>query len=166
MGSITLRSCVVIATLVIAVTGAAADRPSRIEPAPAAKIAAAPLLTPMAATATTAPRPQTIGEEFDARLTRLETQIATLELDAIELRFDKRTRHAHLLVRGDTSLVSFRLSSDISLRRGAAAIDARLEVAVAGHRLAIALPDVELAPRSYLGERYLEVRVPFVRRTF
>lgn len=158
-----------IATLVTAVTRAHADPPSRVEIAPAAKIASAPpapaLLTPMAAAGAT-PRPQTIGEQFDAHLTRLETQIATLELDAIELRFDKRARRARLLLHGESSLLSFRLSSDISLRRGAAAFDARLEVAVAGHRLAIALPDVELAPRSYLGERYLEVRVPFVRRTF
>ena len=62
--------------------------------------------------------------------------------------------------------MSFRLASDISVRRGAAAFDTRLEIAIAGHRLAVDLPALELAPRSYLGERYLEVRVPIVRRTF
>ncbi|MEZ4402986.1 MAG: hypothetical protein R3B06_23390 [Kofleriaceae bacterium] len=128
---------------------------------PRADMVAAPRAVAAPATATVVFR-----DDLAADIPRVDSAGPALVLDALELRLDVRARRAHLRLRGDTPLVSFQLASDIVVRGGAAAFDAHLQIAAGGHRFELALPDIELAPRSYLGERYLEVRVPFVRRRF
>lgn len=121
------------------------------------------------AAAMTTPPPPSIGDGFAARLARLgeaiDAELGALSLDAVQFRIDGRARRAFLGVHRDGPRVGFRIESSIGVRRDAAAIDTRLELAIAGRHLALVVP-IELAPRSYLGERYLEVRVPIIRQPF
>ncbi len=123
---------------------------------------------PPAAAMTSRPSPG-IGDDFAARVARLgeaiDAQLGALSLDAVTFRIDGRARRAYLGIHGDTSRVGFRIDSSIGLRKDAAAIDTRLELAIGGRHLAMVIP-IELVPRSYLGERYLEVRVPIIRQPF
>ncbi len=83
----------------------------------------------------------------------------------MQFRIDGRARRAYLGVHRDGPRVGFRIESSIGVRRDAAAIDTRLELAIGGRHLALVVP-IELVPRSYLGERDLEVRVPIIRQPF
>lgn len=89
-----------------------------------------------------------------------------LRLDNIEFRVDRGARRANLSLHGGGDRVSVRLDSVLGYARGAATIDTRLDVAIGDRHLAIDLPVLELAPRSYRGESYLELRVPLFRRPF
>jgi hypothetical protein len=123
---------------------------------------------PPAAAMTSAPRPG-IGDDLAARLARLgeaiDAELGALSLDAVQFRIDGRARRAYLGVHRDGPRVGFRIESSIGVRRDAAAIDTRLEAAIGGRHLALVVP-IELVPRSYLGERYLEVSVPIIRQPF
>lgn len=120
--------------------------------------ALAPLPTPAIGDGDLATRLARLGEAIDAEL-------AALSLDAVDFRIDGRARRAYIGVHRSGRRVQFRLESAIGLRKDAAAIDTRLELAIAGHHLDVVIP-IELVPRSYLGERYLEVRVPIIRQPF
>lgn len=121
------------------------------------------------AAAMTSAQPSSVGDDLAARLARLgeaiDAELSALSLDAVQFRIDGRARRAYLGVHRDGARGGFRLETSIGVRRDAAAIDTRLEVAIGGRRLALVVP-IELAPRSYLGERYLEVRVPIIRQPF
>lgn len=123
---------------------------------------------PPAAAMTSTPA-LTVGDDFASRLARLgeaiDAELGALSLDAVQFRIDGRARRAYLGVHRDGPRVGFRIESSIGVRRDAAAIDTRLELAIGGRHLALVVP-IELAPRSYLGERYLEVRVPIIRQPF
>ena len=123
---------------------------------------------PPAAAMTSAPRPG-VGDDLAALLARLgeaiDAELGALSLDAVQFRIDGRARRAYLGVHRDGPRVGFRIESSIGVRRDAAAIDTRLELAIGGRHLALVVP-IELVPRSYLGERYLEVRVPIIRQPF
>jgi hypothetical protein len=125
---------------------------------------------PAALTTPAAPLPtaRSWGEEFAARLTRLgetiDTHLASLTFDAVEFRVDGRARRARLSLHREGEILSFRWDSELGYRKGAAVIDNRFAIAVRGHELKLELPPIELVPRSYLGERYVEIRVPIVYR--
>ena len=142
MASVTRAACAVTLTL-----GAAASAASA-EPTTPAALAALDVAAPLVATA---PGP---------------LQAPRLRLDNVEFRLDRRSRRANLSLHGGGDQLSVRLDSVLGYARGAATIDTRLELAVGGRHLTIDLPVLELAPRSYRGESYLELRVPIIRRPF
>ena len=47
-----------------------------------------------------------------------------------------------------------------------ARVTARIDLAIAGKTLELSLPEVELEPTSYRGERGVEVRLPLINRRF
>lgn len=118
--------------------------------------------------------PGKLGPSFRQRLedeiTRLgetlDEQLKPLTFEAVGLRFDGRGRRARLRVGAESRYLSLRIVGDVHLRGGLAAVDASVSVGVAGTMVVVALPNFELVPRSYLGERYVEVRVPIVRGSF
>ena len=109
-------------------------------------------------------------EQIEARLTELgnsvDGHLRLLTLDSVQFKLDGHARHARLRLAGDTGFLSLKLESNVHFRHGAASIDAAVQVAIAGHALRLELPDFEVVPRSYLGERYVEIRVPVIRGSF
>ena len=60
----------------------------------------------------------------------------------------------------------FKLASDIHFTRGVARIQARIDLGLGKHVVHLELPDFEMAPAEYHGERGVEIRLPLFRRAF
>jgi hypothetical protein len=85
--------------------------------------------------------------------------------DAIGLKFDGRKRRAKLRVgTGEGQYLRFRLESDWHFTQGKARIAAKLQLGIGDHQWNIELPDMEMSPASYRGERGVEIRVPIFER--
>lgn len=115
----------------------------------------------------------TLSQQITDQLTELGNTVGhhvnTLSNDAIALGFDGRRRRAKVrLGLEDTPdrYLTFKLAGDVHFTHGVARVAARLDIGIAGHVLHLELPDIEMAPASYRGERGVEIRVPLFRRTF
>lgn len=90
-----------------------------------------------------------------------------LSHDVLAMTFDGRRRRAFLRVGGgDERFLSFNVASDVQFADGKAQINARIDLTVAGTRMQLQLPEMEMVPASYRGERGVELRVPLFRRSF
>ena len=100
--------------------------------------------------------PGTLGAHLDA-----------LSKETLTLRFDGRRRRAYVrLGGGETQYLTFRLASDVHFTDGLARISTRVDLSIAGRALHLELPEVEMTPTEYRGERGVVVRLPLLRRTF
>jgi len=107
-----------------------------------------------------------IADELTLLGDSIDGHLGQLTLDRVKFRVDGRQRRAHLRLAGETRYLSMTIQSDVHFRSGAAQVDAVIDLRVAGRGVRLELPDFEVMPRSYLGERYVEVRVPLIRGTF
>jgi hypothetical protein len=100
-----------------------------------------------------------LGDEIDAHL-------GALSAGVVSLRFDGRSREIHLGfdLQGDN--VAFKFRSDVVVRGGVARVDARIDLRLVGRHVHVELPDFEVVPRSYDGDRYVEVRLPLLTGRF
>ena len=82
--------------------------------------------------------------------------------------FDGRRRRAKIRLGSneDGRFLTFRLAGDIHFTRGVARIQARIDLGIGSHVVQLELPDFEMAPANYRGERGVEIRVPLFKRTF
>jgi hypothetical protein len=107
-----------------------------------------------------------IADELTLLGDTIDGHVRPLTLDSVKFRVDGRGRRAHLRVARETRYLSLTIQSDVHFRRGAAGVDTVIDLRVAGKAMRFELPEFEVVPRSYLGERYVEVRVPLLRGTF
>jgi len=90
-----------------------------------------------------------------------------LSHDVLSMTFDGRRRRAFLSVGGgDARYLEFKFASDVRFYDGRAQINARIDLSIAGNKMQLELPEMEMVPASYRGERGVEVRVPLFRRSF
>ena len=81
-------------------------------------------------------------------------EIERLTLGLVELGFDLNRKHARLgLGGGDPDAFRLRIDSDVLMTDGRARIDARIELALAGHKLAFEVPAVNMDTQTVSGER-------------
>ena len=93
------------------------------------------------------------------------TGMNELSDDVLGLKFDGRKRRAKLrLGTGEGQYLRFRLESDWHFTQGKARIAAKLQLGIGEHQWNIELPDMEMLPASYRGERGVEVRIPLFER--
>lgn len=114
---------------------------------------------------------RTFSERIAEQLTLLgdsvNGHVGALSLETIKFRIDGAKRRAHLrLAAGESRYLALEIEGDIHFRRGAAEVDAKVDLMIGGHAVRFELPDFEVMPRSYLGDRYVEVRVPLLRGSF
>jgi hypothetical protein len=104
------------------------------------------------------------------RLTELGAQmdghLGALSLDRVAFRVDGRARKAHLRLGKGDGETFLRFDSDMHFRSGLARVQAKVELSVKGRKLLLELPEFQVVPRSYDGDRYLEVRIPIIQGTF
>jgi hypothetical protein len=100
-----------------------------------------------------------LGDEIDAHL-------GALSAGVVSLRFDGRSREIHLGFDLEGDNASFKFRSDVVVKGGVAHIDARIDLRLVGRHVHVELPDVEVVPRSYGGDRYVEVRLPLLTGRF
>lgn len=91
----------------------------------------------------------------------LGDHLRVLSGESVDMAVDGRKRTASLRMRaGSPGNVSVGVASDVKFSHGKARVAARVHLAVFGKSVDWTLPEFELVPRSYQGNRYVELRVP------
>src|SRR5690242_11084431 len=113
----------------------------------------------------------TLSQQITDQLTLLGNTLGyhldVLSKETLSLRFDGRRRRAYVrLGAGDAQYLTFRLASDVHFTQGLARVTTRVDLGIAGRALHIELPDVEMTPTEFHGERGVVVRLPLFRRSF
>jgi hypothetical protein len=115
----------------------------------------------------------TLQERITDHLTELGNTVGstldTLSYGNVGVKFDGRRRKAHMRVGTaavDEKYLVFNLEADMHFGDGTGQVQARLELGIGGHTIAFELPDFEMAPAEYRGDRGVEIRVPLFKRTF
>jgi hypothetical protein len=113
----------------------------------------------------------TLSQQLTDQLTLLGNTLGyhldVLSKETLSLRFDGRRRRAYVrLGAGDAQYLTFRLASDVHFTQGLARVTTRVDLGIAGRALHIELPDVEMTPTEFHGERGVVVRLPLFRRSF
>lgn len=110
-----------------------------------------------------------MSQQIQDQLTELGNTLgyhaAVLSHDMLQLKFDARKRRAYMRVSGgDEQYLSFKLSSDFHFTEGLARVNTKIDLTFRGRTLELELPEMEMVPASYRGERGVEVRLPLFRR--
>jgi hypothetical protein len=83
----------------------------------------------------------------------------------IGMRVDSARRRAWIHVGGGNDrYLTLRIHGNLHFTDGVARVTTRLDFTVRGKRLELEMPEVDVAPTSYRGERGVEVRLPLFRR--
>lgn len=111
------------------------------------------------------------SDQVTLQLTELGNMLGyhldVLSNDMLALRFDGQHRRARVKFGMiDSDFVTFKFDSVVHFSDGLAKIQARIDVGIAGHVVHVDLPDMEMAPTEYHGERGVELRVPLYQRFF
>lgn len=117
-------------------------------------------------------RQRALSDQIVDELTDLGNQLGyhldVLSMDLLALRVDGRRRRVHFGVGAGErrGYLAFRLGSDFHFIDGVAKVTTRIDLCIAGQDLNLELPEVEVAPTSYRGERGVEVRLPILQKRF
>lgn len=111
----------------------------------------------------------TLSQQIQDQLTELGNTVgyhaSVLSGDLVGLTFDARRRRMHARFGGgDDQRLSFRLASDVQFTEGLARINTRIDLSFRGRSLKLELPEMEMIPASYRGDRGVELRLPLFRR--
>ena len=114
----------------------------------------------------------TLSEQVTDQLTELGNMVGhhldVLSYDLLALQFDGRQRRAR--VRFGTAAaeryLTFKFDSSVHVVGDVAQIHAHLDLGIAGYTIGLDLPELEMAPASYRGERGVELRLPLFKRSF
>ena len=94
-------------------------------------------------------------------------QLSELTLGMLDLRFDLHSQRARLnLGGGDPESFRLRIDSDVLIGQGRARIMARFDLAIAGHRWQMEIPDLDLDTESVSGERAIMLSLPLLEGKF
>jgi len=154
--------------LVSTIAGAAALAVIAAAPAPARADQVGAML---AETDLPARKQRTFSQQIEDRLTWLGQEMndhfSALSMDRLSIHVDGRAKRCEIwLGKGDGGMLSMRVGGNIEFEAGLAHVDARINLTIDGHQVAVALPRVDFVPASYGGEHYLEIRLPLIRGTF
>jgi len=110
-----------------------------------------------------------LSVQITDELTELGNLIGTsmneLSDDMVGLKFDGRRRRAKLrLGTGEGEFLRFRVDTNWHFTQGRARVVAKVQLGIGSHQLDFELPDMDVVPASYRGERGVEIRIPFFER--
>jgi hypothetical protein len=113
----------------------------------------------------------TFSEQLADQITELGNTLgyhtALLSREMVAMRFDGRRRRASVAIGGgDEQFLTFRLASDVHFIEGLARVNTRVDLSFRGRKIQLELPEVEMVPTAYRGDRGVEVRLPLFRRRF
>jgi hypothetical protein len=93
------------------------------------------------------------------------THVNVLSDDILMMRFDGRRRYARIRFgTGEGRYLRFKFDSDWYFAQGKARMQARVDLGIGEHQFHLELPDVDMVPASYRGERGVEIRLPLFER--
>ena len=116
-------------------------------------------------------RSLTLAQQLTDAMTELGNQLGyhldQLSDDRFALRFDGRQRRARVKFGMiDSDYATFKLDSVVHFTNGMAKITAVFDIGIAGRVMHVELPEIEMLPTEYQGERGVQLRVPVYRVYF
>ncbi len=90
----------------------------------------------------------------------------TLTGDMVDMTFDVRARKARVKLNAGSEGLSLNLDSKLVMRGKIARVSTTLDLDLFGESLSLDLPDFELVPQSWQGQRWVEFRVPIIEGRF
>jgi hypothetical protein len=111
---------------------------------------------------------QEIADAFTELGNSVNQHVGSLSDGRFALTFDGRRKRAFVRIDATTTdrYLVFHLASDVHFTQGVARVTAKLSLGIAGHVLELELPEVEMAPAEYRGDRGVEIRLPLFKRHF
>lgn len=108
---------------------------------------------------------QQITDELTELGNFIGTHINVLSDDILGMKFDGRRRYARIRFgTGEGQYLRFKFDSDWYFTKGKARVQARVDLGIGQHQFHLELPDIDMVPASYHGERGVEIRLPLVER--
>jgi hypothetical protein len=93
------------------------------------------------------------------------THVNLLSDDILMMKFDGRRRYARIRFgTGEGQYLRFRFDSDWYFTQGKARMQGRVDLGIGKHQFHLELPDIDMVPSSYRGDRGVEVRLPLFER--
>ena len=116
-------------------------------------------------------RQLTLAQQLTDAMTDLGNQLGyhldQLSDDRFALRFDGRQRRARVKFGMiDSDYATFKFDSVVHFTNGMAKITAVFDIGIAGRVMHIELPEIEMLPTEYHGERGVQLRVPIYKAYF
>ena len=97
----------------------------------------------------------------------LGQHLNALSFNLVDFDFNAHTRRAKLRLGGELGTqLSLRIDGDVRFQHGLARVATRVELGVVGRQFRLELPDFEMVPRTWAGERWVEVRLPLLEGRF
>jgi hypothetical protein len=94
-------------------------------------------------------------------------QLGDLTMGMLDMPFDLQNKRARVnLGGGDPGSFRLHVDSDVLIGKGRARIQAHVDLAIAGYRWEIEVPDVDLDTENVSGERAVMLTLPFVEGKF
>jgi hypothetical protein len=111
---------------------------------------------------------QEIADAFTELGNSVNQHVGELSDGRFGITFDGRRRRAFVRIDATTTerYLVFHFTGDVHFTQGVARVTAKLQLGIAGHVIDLELPDVEMAPAEYRGDRGVEIRLPLFKRTF
>ncbi|MGE0398523.1 MAG: hypothetical protein AB7T06_17585 [Kofleriaceae bacterium] len=111
---------------------------------------------------------QEIADAFTELGDTVNQHVGQLSDGRFALTFDGRRKRAYVRIDATTTerYLVFHFQSDVHFTQGVARVNAKLSLGIAGHVIDLELPDFEMAPAEYRGDRGVEIRLPLFKRYF
>jgi hypothetical protein len=110
---------------------------------------------------------QQITDELTELGNFIGSHVNVLSDDLLGMKFDGRRRYARIrLGTGDGELLRFKVDTDWHFANGKARVHTRVDLGLGQHQFHLELPDMEMLPASYHGERGVEIRLPLFERSW
>jgi hypothetical protein len=104
-----------------------------------------------------------LAEKMTLAGDELGLHLRAITFNSIDMNFDGHKRIAHLRMQaGEAKKVALGIDSDVAFKSGYARVNATLKLGVAGKTWQLELPEFDMVPRSWDGQRYVEVRLPVI----
>lgn len=108
---------------------------------------------------------QMVTDELTEVGNELGKHVNVLSHDVLSMEFDVKNKRAKVKVgAGDAQYASFAVSTDVKFSGTTARVKATIDVGFQGRRLRLDLPEFEMMPQSYQGDRVVVLLVPIVER--
>ena len=110
-----------------------------------------------------------LSDQITDQLTELGNFIGThvnvLSDDILMMKFDGRRKYARIRFgTAQDTYLRFNFDSDWYFAQGKARVQARVDLGIGTHQFHLELPDIDMVPASYRGDRGVEVRLPLFER--
>ena len=108
-----------------------------------------------------------LAEKMTLAGDELGLHLRAITFNSLDMNFDGHKRIAHLRMQaGEAKKVALGIDSDVAFKSGYARVNATIKFGIAGKTWKLELPEFDMVPRSYDGERYVELRLPVIDFSF